>query len=237
MADLQGQDRGGQNDRGEGGADQHARRDRGLAAGQGGRGDRGDLAGGQAGHQDAVTERAGRHQVRDRPGQGREHGDAGEDRGEDAPPRRREAAQRPRVDRDGGGEDQDDEQHVDAVVGRQPGEGTLYAQADDRRGEDGGELRVGGQLFSAASAARSPRRSCRTWGSCRISTMQGHVGFSSWRPGWRKAVQVRGGVVGDAGVDRAGLDDRRARGGQPAEALAEGLLGERALGAGAVEGA
>jgi hypothetical protein len=148
VACLQGQDRGGQHDRGEGRADQHARRDRRLAAGQGGRRDRRDLTRGQARHQHAVAERAGRHQVRDRPGQGREHGDAGEDRGEDVPPRRREAAQRPGVDRDRGGEDQDDEQHVDAVVARQPGEGPLHAQADDRRDEDGGELRVGRQPLS-----------------------------------------------------------------------------------------
>jgi hypothetical protein len=60
----------------------------------------------------------------------------------------REAAQRPGVDRDRGGEHQDDEQHVDAVVARQPGEGPLHAQADDRRDEDGGELGVGGQPLS-----------------------------------------------------------------------------------------
>jgi hypothetical protein len=37
-------------------------------------------------------------------------------------------------------------------------------------------------------------------------------------------------------VHRARLDDRRPGGGQPAEPLAERLLGERALGAGALEG-
>jgi hypothetical protein len=172
VAGFQGQDRGGQGDRGEGGADQHARRDGGLAAGQGGRGDRRDLARGQAGHQDAVAERAGRHQVRDRPGQGREHGDPGEDRHEDAPPGRREAAQRLRVDRDRGGEDQDDEQRVDALVSRQPGEGTLDGKADDRRGQDGGEFRVRRQPLSRR------RQRCdhggdhvRSWGNSRIRPM------------------------------------------------------------------
>src|SRR6185437_15165996 len=157
---LQGQDRRGQDHRGEGGSDQHPRRDSGLADGQGSRGDRRDLARGQAGDQDAVAERARGHQVRDRPGQGREHGDPGEDRGEDAGPLRRGPAQRPRVDGDRGGEHKDDQQRVDPLAGRQPGERTLDGEADHRRGEHGGELRVRAEYGTrSAEHERHPPRS------------------------------------------------------------------------------
>src|SRR6202021_2128280 len=54
--------------------------------------------------------------------------------------------------------------------------------------------------------------------------------------GLEEAGEVGLRVVGDAGVDGAGLDEGRPGGGGPAEARAEGGLGQRPGGAGQLEG-
>ena len=147
---LLGQDRPGQGDRRDGGADQDPGRDGGLAGGHRGGRDRGDLARGQPHRHDPVSQRAGRHDAGDRPGQRGQHGDPDGDRDQQRAPGPREAAERGRVDRGCGGEHQDRKQHVDALVAREPGQRPRRGQAEDRRRQHGDELGVGGDDRSRA---------------------------------------------------------------------------------------